>query len=641
MDDLAALGADGSAEGATDTRLIERWLPIAALGEESVRERRSMTALPPIYYLHVWWARRPLIASRAALLASVLPADADRDRFMHTLGIHGDPVAARRKIDAARRTGVRVENPYDWDRAFAYTPNESDRDWLKASLVVPCPITLDPTAGGGSIPFEAVRLGLHTLANDLNPVAVLIMLATVEWPLTHGRALTTAFDALAKTFRSRLQDRLTDLFPQRKAPDQIDTTYLWARTIRCPYCEGVIPLAPNWRLAPDGTGVRLDPRLGTGPGDSSRRCDFVMVKKPSEHSRSTVADGAAQCPFPDCGRPIDGDEIKKQAQSTGIGEQLFAIVFKCRIETKTKAGGRGRDNWERGYRSPLPEDDNTNEIVAHLAFKMEEWGSLDYVPNEEIWSNGRGSRVNDPGLYGANLWRDLFSSRQLLGHGTSVEIFRSLLSDEAAEAPLSDIKRAAFVYLSLALDKLLNYNSRMSVWMPTREVVANTFNRHDFAFSWSYSEMATLVDDLGYDWVIAQTGKCIGELVDLIRPDTKVRGAVPLFPTSAFSPPPLTISCKSADALDHIERGSVDLVTMDPPYYDNVNYSELSDFFYVWLKRTAGHVFPEFFTRRLTDKESEAIANQALFSGQKGAKALAGREYRERIGASSRNAAVS
>ena len=103
-----------------DTRLIERWLPIAELGEESVRERRSMTALPPTYYLHVWWARRPLVASRAAILASLLPVDADREKFLHVLGIHGDPVAARNEIDRAKRTGVRVDNPYGYDRAFSY-----------------------------------------------------------------------------------------------------------------------------------------------------------------------------------------------------------------------------------------------------------------------------------------------------------------------------------------------------------------------------------------------------------------------------------------------------------------------------------------------------------------------------------------
>ncbi len=103
-------------------RLIESWLPIAALGEESVRERRSMTALPPTYYLHVWWARRPLVASRAAVLASLLPADADRDKFVHMVGIHGDAVAAKRAIEKARRTGVRVDDPYGYSRAFSYAP---------------------------------------------------------------------------------------------------------------------------------------------------------------------------------------------------------------------------------------------------------------------------------------------------------------------------------------------------------------------------------------------------------------------------------------------------------------------------------------------------------------------------------------
>ena len=102
-----------------NTRLIERWLPIAELSEESVRERRSMTALPPTYYLHVWWARRPLVASRAAVLASLLPADADREKVLHILGIHGDPVAAKRRIDAAKRSKRNLgPNPYGYKRAF-------------------------------------------------------------------------------------------------------------------------------------------------------------------------------------------------------------------------------------------------------------------------------------------------------------------------------------------------------------------------------------------------------------------------------------------------------------------------------------------------------------------------------------------
>src|SRR5690606_38853889 len=144
----------------TDRRLIEEWLPIAALGEEAVRERRSMTALPPTYYLHVWWARRPLVASRAAVLASLLPADADRERFMHVLGIHGDPVASRKRIDEAKRAGERFEGEaYTYRRAFTYVPKESELQWIRRAAGSNAPTILDPTAGGGSIPFEAVRLG--------------------------------------------------------------------------------------------------------------------------------------------------------------------------------------------------------------------------------------------------------------------------------------------------------------------------------------------------------------------------------------------------------------------------------------------------------------------------------------------------
>ena len=332
-----------------DTRLIERWLPIAALGEESTRERRSMTALPPIYYLHVWWARRPLVASRAAVLASLLPADADREKFMHVLGIHGDPVAARNAIDRARRTGNRVDNPYGYDRAFNYCPNQADLDWLQAMFegLPKESKVLDPTAGGGSIPVEAVRAGFHTLGNDLNPVATLIMKATVEWPLQFPHEARSEFDTLASKWRQQLQGALEGLFPQHGGPDRIDQTYLWARTITCPYCEGLVPLSPNWRLAPDGTGVRLKPVTGTGTGSRGRVCGFEIVGSAREQSGGTVARGDGMRPFPDCGRVIEGDAIKAQAQAGRMGEQLFAVVYKERVLTKTKTG-KTRVKWVRG-----------------------------------------------------------------------------------------------------------------------------------------------------------------------------------------------------------------------------------------------------------------------------------------------------
>lgn len=181
-------------------RLIEEWLPIAALGEECMRERRSMTALPPIYYLHVWWARRPLVAARAVILASLLPADADRERFLHALGIHGDPVASRRRIDQAKRKGIRFEGEaYTYPRAFSYSMTEDDKEWFEYEIKRSgCSNRniLDPTSGGGAIPFETLRIGLDSYANDINPVAVFVQKCTHEIPLILRESILDAYKSI-------------------------------------------------------------------------------------------------------------------------------------------------------------------------------------------------------------------------------------------------------------------------------------------------------------------------------------------------------------------------------------------------------------------------------------------------------------
>ncbi len=786
-----------------DTRLIERWLPIAEIGVESTRERTPMTPFPAPNRLHVWWARRPLVASRAAVLASLLPADADRNRFLRVLGIHGDPLKARRAIDGALKSGVRVKDPYGYDRAFKHSPDRRDADWLKASIgrALDGFTVLDPTGGGGSIPFEAARVGLGGLANDLNPVAALIMKATVEWPVRFSEEIAGAFDGLAAELRRRIEERLDLFFAQRDAPDRMDLTYLWARTVTCPYCDGLVPLSPNWRLAPGGAGVRLVPDTGAGPGAAGRVCGFEIVASAKEQSSGTVARGDGTCPFPDCGRIIDGAAIKAQARAGEMGEQLFAVVYKRRETTRTKTG-RAREKWVRGYRAPRPEDDDGAAVRAALDEKLVEWDAFDFVPNERFPADGNDDR---PIQYGMPRWRDLFSPRQLLCHGTSVEVFRELLDADREAGRLDEVRQAAYGYLALSLDKLRDYNSRMTRWHSGREVVAGTFDRHDFSFKWSYAEMAPLVTGLGYDWALGQTAKCIRELVALVRPDAdagssgqpglfnqrgrpgrsdpsgdrpdrgeRSRGRVgggraetadpsgrpvagndtsdppggggppavagrpgppaaaarrpdpgdadpaapgpplpapaagdrfdvpaagrrdPLTPAAdsdrgstapggraapaerrggdgaradgapaapggraapaepfdppgpPAAPPPVTITCKSGDSLDHLADGSVDAVVMDPPYYDNVMYAELSDFFYVWLKRTAGRVFPELFRRRLTDKDAEAVANPARVRSAAaaagggeaaaalrgaGARARAGRDYQERMAA--------
>lgn len=611
----------------SDVRLIERWLPIAEIGCESLRERTPMTPFPAPNRLHVWWARRPLVAARAAVLASLLPANADHAKFLHTIGIHGNPMEARRRIDRAKRSGDRFEGQaYDYKRAFTYSPSVSEMVWISKETNGGIPSVLDPTAGGGSIPFESNRLGFKSYANDLNPVAAIILKATVDLPQRHGMALVAEFEQLAKKFVDRRETAIRDLYPSEPEAGCIPTNFVWARTISCPYCSGKIPLSPNWKLNGSGLGLRVITNLGKGPETAGRFCSFEIVKKTDEQSPSTVSDGDATCPFKDCGRVISGEEIKQQAQNGGMGEQLMAVIFKRRVATKLKSGKAGKSKWERGYRAARPEDDNSAAIAQRLEEKLPEWEALDVIPTEEFPA---GTNDDRPRQYGMPLWRDMFSPRQLLGHGLAVEIFRTMVEEAERSGQLSDLRRAAFVYLSFSLDKLRDYNSRMTRWHSNREVMVNTFDRHDFAFKWSYAEMVIKVEGIGYDWAIDQTAKCIKELVELSSPTETTHG--PLFGEGSNRPSEVVISSKSGASLEHVPDASIDAVVMDPPYGANVMYAELSDFFYVWLKRTAGLVYPEFFTLRLTDKSSEAVANKAQFRDQKGADTLANRDYQEKM----------
>ena len=142
---------------------------------------------------------------------------------------------------------------------------------------------MDPTAGGGAIPLEAERLGFGAIVNDLNPVAVLILRATVEWPAKYGATLTEDFVELTREFVNRAEPKYKGVFPVEREGVRVEG-YLWARTVKCPYCDGLVPLSPNWRLATDGTGVRLRPHVATGPGAEGRVCSFEIVKTAKEQS---------------------------------------------------------------------------------------------------------------------------------------------------------------------------------------------------------------------------------------------------------------------------------------------------------------------------------------------------------------------
>ncbi len=300
------------------------------------------------------------------------------------------------------------------------------------------------------------------------------------------------------------------------------------------------------------------------------------------------------------------------------------MVVKRQLVTKTKTG-KNKIKWLREYRAPVATDDNSEFLNAALDDKLPLWEALDVIPSEiisEISNYDRGHR-----MYGMNRWRDLFSTRQLLVHGTGVEVFREMLQEEKDRGELSEIRSVAYSYLAIAMDTLLNYCNRSCRWDIISQTARSIFDRHGFALCWSYAEMALMVDGLGIDWSIAKTEKALKELVGMVAPGK--RGDI--LDVVAQASGTVTITNGSGASMPSVADKSVDAVVMDPPYGANVMYAELSDFFYVWLKRTAGLIVPELFTRGLADKDAEAVANKAHFKGQKGAARLADDDYRGKM----------
>ena len=623
--------------------LIEHYLPIDEISIESIRERAAASALPPINWLHVWWARRPLTTSRAAVAASLMPQDASRADILAALGIPETLLAEHADILEAREKGVRSLKGYSRKRAFTHNPTAEQQAALRRNGTVPT--VLDVTAGGGSIPFEAGRLGLNTIANELNPVAAFILRATCEWPQRYGHELRQdygqefgigKYSGIMARYLERVRELLEGVYPEEQQPawmaewnekykaqiesgqiaraKRYDQTYLFARAISCPSCNGRIPLSPNWRLDSSGAGVRLLPDM------QARTCEFEIVDTAAEQSPGTVSRAIATCPYPDCGATTPKGYIAQEAQAGRLGEQIYAIIYRDQWHDFTKAGRpKKRLTTKRGFRTATPTDDNSADVLRMLAVNAAPWERDNILPTEAV-PEGDDRR---PHTYGMEQWVKMFSPRQRLAHGLCVQAFRELVDEDSANEELDDIRRAAWGYVALALDKLINRNSLLARW--NSSTVVGTFDSHDFGIVWSYGEMAVGIEGLGLEWALKDIGNCIEELVGMSGHLSTRLGAMDLG-DGAIAPvaPPTQVISGPAQFMMDIDDASIDCIVFDPPYHNNVNYAELSDFFYVWLKRTAGYVYPEYFTEHLSDKTDEAIASPARFRAQAAAAKAAG-----------------
>lgn len=574
-------------------KLIEVALPLAAINAEAAREKSIRHGHPST--LHLWWARRPLAAARAVIWASLVDdpsAEGYRDPDGNLLATVEAQEAERQRLFRILKRLVRWENSNDAE-VLAEARAEIDR----AFPAGPPPI-LDPFAGGGAIPLEAQRLGLEALAGDLNPVAVLINKAMIEIPprfsglppvhpdidkslTTWERAQGLAADvgAYGRWMRDEAERRIGHLYPDAAGPDGEKLTpiaWIWARTVESPdpSWSGHVPLVASWTLSKKKgkPTVWIEPNIDR----ESQTISYEIREGGGPSYERTVDRGNGTCLA--TGAAIPAERVRQQGRDGLLGVQLMAVVAE---------GPAGR------VYCPVSE---AQSAFAQLPVP-------DAAPKGALDPYPRSISID---LYGLDEWWKLFTPRQL----TALTTYSDLLSDvankagrDAMAAGMQDdgerlreggrgaaaYADAIMTYLAFAIDKCADYWSTIATWSNSGEFVRGTFGRQAIPMTWDFAEINPFSSSTG-SWMsmVGWLNKAVGQL-----------------------PAPQSVaSAVQRDARAHVGEGSGTMVSTDPPYYDNVGYANLSDFFYVWLRQNAAEVWPDECSTLLTPKAEELIANR-------------------------------
>ena len=573
-------------------RFIEDSFPVKEVSIESAREKNIRHG--HISTFHIWWARRPLASSRATNYAALIPAPDN--------------------IDEWNKTRQFIIDFSKWENSLNPTLIEKARaDILKANNGVP-PKVLDPFGGGGAIPLEALRLGCETYSNDLNPVAVLIQKCTLEYPQKYGRAKSEKGiwgELSDKSLRNPLLEDVKKwgewvLEEARKEigrfyPEEpnglIPVGYIWPKTIPCqnPSCGAEIPLMRQfWLAKKDKKKVALFPYVENGAvkfrivGDG-----YEKMPEGFDPDNGTVSKAVAAGPV--CGGVVAAKTTRKLFQERKAGQRMAAVV----LHNPKKQG--------KTYR--IANDDDLNvfrEAEKYLTEKREklmlEWG-MDPVPDEPTpEGKGRGAeRAFSVRNYAMNTWGDLFNSRQKLALITFAEKVRKVHEKMVADGVEDDYSKAIISYMGLTLSRHSSYNAILCWWEPLGERGFNVFGRQALPMVFDNSEQ----NPFGI-----LTGNWQSQIeinIDIISSLSSIKNIGS------------TVTQSSATSLSY-PGNFFDAVFTDPPYYDNVPYSHLSDFFYVWLKRSVGHLYPDLFSTPLTPKSNEIVAYSNGEGGFEGGK---------------------
>ena len=534
--------------------------PIAVVSRHSAREKSIRHGHPST--LHLWWARRPLAACRAMLLALLLPDPCDEhcpSEFKTEARallprVQGEP--GPKDIDLQKALLRFIGDFANWDLAANLRYLEVGRGIVKAAHGEEAPLVVDPFAGGGSIPLEALRLGCDAFASDLNPVACLILKVMLEDIPRHGPELADELRRVGAEIKKQAEKELSQYYP----PDPDGATpiaYLWARTVKCesPNCGAEIPLMRSFWLCKKSSRLRALKSKVLRHKDKTPQIDFEVFtpKTDKEVPAGTISRAKATCLA--CERVLAPDRVRAQlreqrggadaifdAKGNRVGGARLLAVVTLKDD---KAGRQYRVATERDYEAAW----KAQKAIAKLA-KEKLPNGISVIPDEPLPPQGTlGFRVQ---LYGMAQWGDLFTARQKLALTT--------LARAVPHAPLSAKKS-----ISSVLSRCADYWSSGVVWAQEGEFVAHTFGRQALPIIWDFAEAVPWADASGnlqgaIDWVSA------------------VIEALPRFPVAGQTQP--------ADACEiPLPDDSCTVCFTDPPYYDAVPYADLSDFFYVWLKR--------------------------------------------------------